>query len=269
MEVGQRETGGDRAILGDIPGLEDAREPIADQRERTALPRDDTLTRGALGGPGGEIDLDHAEIAIEPEGLEVGGGHHHVAGPARVDAVAALELEAIAVLGARLEALGEHRPVDIGESHLLGLGHFDVDVAELQKSEVERLPGTAGRLHPRRDGVDGAGGTEHDAGTGGLEGLHDLGLVLTIVLADRLLERHVAEVVHAVAGGGDGRLEAQDIILHPPEESARGLAAPTVLPAFHLEVGPRGGEVCLEQAAVHLLLCDGVTADRVTVARLE
>ena len=90
-------------------------------------------------------------IAIETEGLQVGGGHHDVTRPARMDAVVAFELETFAVLGARSVALREHRPVDVREGDVLGFGDFDVDVAELEEREEpdhdDDEPGALRRMH--------------------------------------------------------------------------------------------------------------------------
>ena len=192
-----------------------------------------------------------------------------MAGPAGVHAVIPLELEAFAILGAGLMALHEHRPIDIGERDLLGLRDLDADVAEVEQREVELLPGALGGLHPRRDGMDRARRAEHDACAGFLELTHDGGLVRAIGRGDGVVLRHIAEIVHAVTGGRDGRLETQDVVVHALEETAGLLAAPAILADGDMEVGASGDDVGLHQQAVHLLLSDGVAADREAVALLQ
>ena len=82
---------------------------------------------------------------------------------------------------------------------------------------------------------------------------------VAVAFADGLLKRTVGAVIHPVAQRGDGGLEHGEIVLHSPEKSAGGLAAPPelahadILPAFD------GKQVGFDVFGIELLFGDGVS----------
>src|SRR5690606_11186733 len=102
---------------------------------------------------------------------------------------------------------------------------FARNVAQLGEGGVVNL--VAIRIIARPGfAVDDAGRADDDeADARGFELLHDLPLISAVVVAPLVVQRAVAAVVHAVAGGDDRRLE-DEAVLDAVDESAGLLASP-------------------------------------------
>jgi hypothetical protein len=73
-------------------------------------------------------------------------------------------------------------------------------------------------------------------------------------------------VVHAVAGRGDGRFEAETIVGHSLEKSVRAFAAPAELPDGNFQLRHAGGQIILNDSRIHFLFGNGIAADGETIS---
>ena len=91
------------------------------------------------GGAGRLVVVDPAQVAIDAHAFEKSVGHDDLAGPRRVHAVLAGNLEILALRELGLPVGEQHRPIDVREGDVLRLGDLHVDVAEPGKREIQVL----------------------------------------------------------------------------------------------------------------------------------
>ena len=76
-------------------------------------------------------------------------------------------------------------------------------------------------------------------------------------------------IVHAVASGRDGGMEAQNIIGHAGQETCGPFSTPTELPDLDAQFGQSNGDVGFHHARIHFLLGDGVATNGQAIARAQ
>ena len=269
LEGDQGHAGGKGVVLGGVSGGDAEGVARAFYFELVVGKAEDLVAGGGSGGFGAEVDGVRADIALNAETFEESIGHDDLAGPAGVDTVLAGDAVVGAVFGFGRAVLGDHGPEDVGEGDFFLFGDLDVDVAEFEQVQVELFLGVGLRFGPGGDFADAAGGAEDDAHAVIAEGPDDAGLDFTVAVADGGFVGAVAVVVHAIAGGGDGGLEAEAIVGHAGSKTRGSLAAPTVLAGGDLQLGQGDGQIGLHDAGVHFLLGDGIADDGQTITFLQ